>query len=670
MEKNWSQLWLNYRKSEDSSQKKYFESLEVRGFGESKIIANAVAELELATKAMFGVTIQQKKPDQTATLCIEKVDPEGRDGTYKLIQEGHQLSLQAATERGVLYGVFHILRLLSMGKRLDSIRLKKEPQNPLRMYNHWDNMTGDIERGYSGNSFFFVNNEIVIDERTRDYARFMASIGMNGIVINNVNVKQCASLLITDRYFDKVAELSRLFGEYGLTLYLSLNYASPIEIGGLDSADPFDQRVIGWWETKMKEIFRRIPNLGGFLVKADSEGRPGPFTYGRTQADGANMLADIVKPYGGIIIWRCFVYNCTQDWRDYKTDRARAGYDNFIEMDGDYHENVILQIKNGPMDFQIREPISPLFGGLQKTNQMLEVQIAQEYTGHQIDICYLIPMFKEILEFDTYMREKNSKVKDIISGRTLGNRYTGIAAVINTGNDLNWTGNVLAAANLYGFGRLAFDMELSAEEILEEWVALTFGTEERVMQTIKEMLLPSREIYEKHTSPLGIGWMVTPNVHYGCSVDGYEYSRWGTYHRADHFGMGVDRSHNGTGYALLYNEPNASMYDKPETCPEELLLFFHHIAYDYRLKSGKTLIQHIYDTVSVSRKCVEPSLVHCLVNIRRTASIPLEEPEADYENARERLDRQLYNAREWRDQVNSYFYRKSAIPDEKGRAIY
>ena len=663
MEKNWSQLWLNYRKSEDSSQKKYFESLEVRGFGESKIIANAVAELELATKAMFGVTIQQKKPDQTATLCIEKVDPEGKDGTYELIQKGHQLSLQAATERGVLYGVFHILRLLSMGKRLDSIRLKKEPQNPLRMYNHWDNMTGDIERGYSGNSFFFVNNEIVIDERTRDYARLMASIGMNGIVINNVNVKQCASLLITDRYFDKVAELSRLFGEYGLTLYLSLNYASPIEIGGLDSADPFDQRVIGWWETKMEEIFRRIPNLGGFLVKADSEGRPGPFTYGRTQADGANMLADIVKPYGGIIIWRCFVYNCTQDWRDYKTDRARAGYDNFIEMDGDYHENVILQIKNGPMDFQIREPISPLFGGLQKTNQMLEVQIAQEYTGHQIDICYLIPMFKEILEFDTYMREKNSKVKDIISGRTLGNRYTGIAAVINTGNDLNWTGNVLAAANLYGFGRLAFDMELSAEEILEEWVALTFGTEERVMQTIKEMLLPSREIYEKYTSPLGIGWMVTPNVHYGCSVDGYEYSRWGTYHRADHFGMGVDRSHNGTGYALLYNEPNASMYDKPETCPEELLLFFHHIAYDYRLKSGKTLIQHIYDTHFEGVEAVE-KLITAWESLKGLI------PEADYENARERLDRQLYNAREWRDQVNSYFYRKSAIPDEKGRAIY
>ena len=663
MEKNWSQLWLKYRKYEDSSQKKYFESLDVRGFGESKIIANAVAELELATKAMFGMKIQQKKPDQTATLCIEKVDPEGKDGTYELIQEGHQLSLQAATERGVLYGVFHILRLLSMGKPLDSIRLKKEPQNPLRMYNHWDNMTGDIERGYSGNSFFFVNNEIVINERTRDYARFMASIGMNGIVINNVNVKQCASLLITDRYFDKVAELSKLFEEYGLTLYLSLNYASPIEIGGLDSADPFDQRVIGWWETKMEEIFRRIPNLGGFLVKADSEGRPGPFTYGRTQADGANMLADIVKPYGGIIIWRCFVYNCTQDWRDYKTDRARAGYDNFIEMDGDYHENVILQIKNGPMDFQIREPISPLFGGLQKTNQMLEVQIAQEYTGHQIDICYLIPMFKEILEFDTYMREKDSKVKDIISGRTLGNRYTGIAAVINTGNDLNWTGNVLAAANLYGFGRLAFDMELSAEEILEEWVALTFGTEERVMQTIKAMLLPSREIYEKYTSPLGIGWMVTPHVHYGCSVDGYEYSRWGTYHRADHFGMGVDRSHNGTGYALLYNEPNASMYDKPETCPEELLLFFHHIPYDYRLKSGKTLIQHIYDTHFEGVEAVE-KLIAAWESLKGLI------PEAEYQNARERLDRQLYNAREWRDQVNSYFYRKSAIPDEKGREIY
>lgn len=662
MNKNWSDLWLSYKKLTDNVGEKYFEKIAVEGFAGSKIVANAKAELMQAAMGFYDRKIEESGLEE-ATIILKEGVVAGKDGSYDVIENEGKLEIIASTERGILYGAFAVLRMLKMGKTLEGVNLYSEPDNPLRMYNHWDNMTGDIERGYSGNSFFFENNEVIVNERTRDYARLMASIGMNGIVINNVNVKQCASYLITDRYFDKVAQMAELFAEYGLTFYLSLNYASPIEIGGLSSADPFDEEVIAWWKEKMAEVFAKIPNLGGFLVKADSEGRPGPFTYGRTQADGANMLADIVKPYGGIIIWRCFVYNCTQDWRDYKTDRARAGYDNFIAMDGDYHDNVILQIKNGPMDFQIREPISPLLGGLKKTNQMLEVQVAQEYTGHQIDICYLIPMFKEILDFNTYCGTENSRVADVISGRTLGNINTGIAAVVNTGNDLNWTGNVLAAANLYGFGRLAFDMTLSAEEILEEWIAMTFGTDKKVMEGIKSMLLPSREIYENYTSPLGIGWMVVPHEHYGCSVDGYEYSRWGTYHRADHLGLGVDRSHNGTGYALQYYEPNASMYDNMETCPEELLLFFHHVPYTYRLKSGKTLIQHIYDSHFEGVDDVEKM-------IATWESLKGLIPQEAYENARERLDRQLYNAKEWRDQVNSYFYRKSGIADEQSRPIY
>lgn len=662
MNKNWSDLWLSYKKLTDNVGEKYFEKIAVEGFAGSKIVANAKAELMQAAMGFYDRKIEESGLEE-ATIILKEGVVAGKDGSYDVIENEGKIEIIAGTERGILYGALAVLRMLKMGKTLEGVNLHSEPENPLRMYNHWDNMTGDIERGYSGNSFFFENNEVIVNERTRDYARLMASIGMNGIVINNVNVKQCASYLITDRYFDKVAQMAELFAEYGLTFYLSLNYASPIEIGGLSSADPFDEEVIAWWKEKMAEVFAKIPNLGGFLVKADSEGRPGPFTYGRTQADGANMLADIVKPYGGIIIWRCFVYNCTQDWRDYKTDRARAGYDNFIAMDGDYHDNVILQIKNGPMDFQIREPISPLLGGLKKTNQMLEVQVAQEYTGHQIDICYLIPMFKEILDFNTYCGTENSRVADVISGRTLGNINTGIAAVVNTGNDLNWTGNVLAAANLYGFGRLAFDMTLSAEEILEEWIAMTFGTDKKVMEGIKSMLLPSREIYENYTSPLGIGWMVVPHEHYGCSVDGYEYSRWGTYHRADHLGLGVDRSHNGTGYALQYYEPNASMYDNMETCPEELLLFFHHVPYTYRLKSGKTLIQHIYDSHFEGVDAVEKM-------ITTWESLKGLIPQEAYENARERLDRQLYNAKEWRDQVNSYFYRKSGIADEQSRPIY
>ena len=614
---------------------------------------NVRYEIKCETTGMPDGTSATKEAQEA------EVGPEG----YRLVQEGKTLTLTAADEKGVLYGVFHILRQIALEQPLKGLHITCRPDNPLRMLNHWDNMDGSIERGYSGRSFFFENGEILVDERTRDYARFAASVGINGVVLNNVNVKDRATWLITDRYFDKVSEIAGIFAGYGIRLFLSLNYAAPMELGGPDSADPLDEAVISWWKEKFAEVFARIPNLGGFLVKADSEGRPGPFTYGRTQADGANMLADLVKPYGGIIIWRCFVYNCTQDWRDRKTDRARAGYDNFIGMDGDYHDNVILQIKNGPMDFQIREAVSPLLGGLTRTNQMLEVQAAQEYTGQQIDLCYLIPLFKEVLDFKTYCKPELDTVADVVSGRTFGNQLCGMAAVSNTGNDANWTGNDLAAANFYGFGRLAFSTSLTAQEIASEWVGMTYSNDETVKQTIVRLLMGSRETYEKYTSPLGIGWMVTPNTHYGPSVDGYEYSRWGTYHRADHLGLGVDRTDTGTGYVRQYHEPNASRYNSVETCPEELLLFFHHLPYTYRLKSGKTLIQHIYDSHFEGVEETEEM-------IRVWESLKGKIPEDSYALVRERFERQLYNAREWRDQVNSYFYRKSGIPDEKGRAIF
>ncbi len=663
----WTQLWLDYKKVNSKGNEGYVSSVSLEGFeAEHPIIKNALAELVLGVKEMLGQEISVKTGPLEQGLVIKKetTSPD-LEGAYRLAEKSGKLTLLAGEESGVLYGVFHVLRIIATEKSLQGADEKKSPSQPLRMMNHWDNMDGSIERGYSGRSFYFRNNEFFIDERTRDFARFMASIGINGIVINNVNVKNAATYLITERYFDKVAELSELFAEYGIKLFLSLNFASPLELGGPKSADPLNEEVIAWWKEKMAEVFTRVPKLGGFLVKADSEGRPGPFTYGRTQADGANMLADIVKPYGALIIWRCFVYNCTQDWRDYKTDRARAQYDNFIQMDGDYHDNVILQIKNGPMDFQVREPVAPLLGGLKKTNQMMEVQIAQEYTGHQIDVCYLIPMFKEILEFKTYIRKENDTVADIIGGGLTEHRNlnTGIAAVINTGNDLNWTGNVLAAANLYGFGRLAFENSLSAKEIAEEWIRQTLSNEDEVVEKVLSILLPSREVYERYTSPLGIGWMVTPHVHYGCSVDGYEYSRWGTYHRADHLGIGVDRTDKGTGYAFQYNEPNASMYNDIDTCPEELLLFFHHVPYTRVLSTGKTLIQHIYDTHFQGVEEVE-AMISCWQTLEEKV------PAESFTNVSERFGRQLTNAKDWRDQVNSYFYRKSGIPDEKGRIIY
>ena len=665
--KDYAQLWLDYKEKRENKDCEELKRFTFSGADkEDVIVKNASAELTRGLAAMLSIEPVIVCADTAVPL--EETDGEAiRDNEeYRICIKDGGIDIAAKSGKGILYGVFDVLRTVAVEKSVKAEYAEEKrvrPSEPLRMLNHWDNMDGSIERGYSGESFFYEDNEIIVDERTKDYARLIASTGINAVVINNVNVKQAASYMITDSYFAKLAELGEIFAGYGIGLFLSLNYASTIEIGGMDSADPLDEGVIAWWKDKMAEVFKKISTLKGFLVKADSEGRPGPFTYGRTQADGANMLADIAKEYGAIIIWRCFVYNCRQDWRDRKTDRARAGYDNFMPMDGDYHDNVILQIKNGPMDFQIREPISPLLGGLKKTNQMLEVQIAQEYTGHQIDVCYLIPMFKEILGFKTYCGGSKDSVADIISGETFGSRYSGIAAVTNTGNDFNWTGNYLAGANLYGFGRLAFENGLSAEQIAEEFVRMSISGDKEVVDTIMEILLPSREIYERYTSPLGIGWMVTPATHYGCSVDGYEYDRWGTYHRADHLGLGVDRTDKGTGYALLYNEPNASMYNSPEDCPDELVLFFHHLPYTHKLHSGKSVIQHIYDTHFEGYEEAKALAAKWDTLKGRVA-------DEIFENVKERFGRQLVNAREWCDQVNSYFYRKSGIEDEKGRQIW
>ncbi len=660
----WTQLWLNYERVRNDIKS---VNITFSGFSEdNRVVGSMIDELRRGMYGLLGaeVSFGENGAGSSDTLKIEiKKNVAVKAEGYRISCKNSTVSVEAGDENGALYGTYHLLRLVNFGKLSDGCEVNSSPDNPLRMMNHWDNMDGSIERGYSGRSFFYVNNEIVVDDRTRDYARFMASIGINGVVINNVNVKDAASYLITDRYFGRLKELSDVFGDYGIKMYLSLNFASPIELGGMDNCDPLNEEVIKWWDDKCKEVFEALPNLGGFLVKADSEGRPGPFTYGRTQADGANMLADAVKPYGKLIIWRCFVYNCTQDWRDTKTDRARAGYDYFKDLDGKYKDNVILQIKNGPMDFQIREPVSPLLGGLTKTNQMLEVQIAQEYTGQQIDLCYLIPLFREVLDFKTYCQKEKDTVADVISGRAFGNKNCGIAAVINTGNDKNWTGNDMAAANLYGFGRLAYDMSLSAEEIAREWVSQTFRIDKNDEDLIVDMLLRSREIYEKYTCPLGIGWMVTPNTHYGPSVDGYEYSRWGTYHRADHLGLGVDRSSNGTGYAQQYYPENAEKFNDPDKCPQELLLFFHHISYDHRLKDGRTLIQYIYDTHFDGEAEAEKIAENWNILEGKI-------PEESFLRVKNRFERQIYNAKEWRDQVNSYFYRKSGIKDEKGRKIY
>ena len=652
-----NRCWLSYEPMGLSA--KEYHTLAV--LCEGTVINSAVKEYTLAMETMAGESpvIVREKTESCVALRQEDSLSVGIDG-YEIIKTEYGYEITGQSESGVLYGVFHFLRLVRTG-HMDEIPVKNAPEMPLRMMNHWDNMDGSIERGYSGQSFFYRDYKILFDERVEHYTRMMASIGINAIVINNVNVHEKETYLITDTYLQQVKQYSDLFNRYGIKLYTSVNFAAPMELSGFDTCDPCSAEVADWWKKTAAHIYEMIPEFGGFLVKADSEGRPGPFTYGRTHADGANMLARALAPFGGNVVWRCFVYNCGQDWRDKKTDRARAAYDNFIELDGQFDDNVILQIKNGPMDFQVREPVSPLFGGLKKTNMILEVEIAQEYTGQQIDLCYLLPMWREILDFDTYADGEGSTILNIVKGSTYGQNLCGMAAVINTGDDDNWTGNDLAAANTYGYGRMAMNPSLASDRIAKEWSELTFGRE--VEAEITDMLMRSWSTYEKYTSPLGIGWMVTPHYHYGPDIDGYEYDRWGTYHRADRNGLGVDRTPAGTGYTSQYNEPWSSIYADRNKCPEELLLFFHYVRYDEMLKTGKTLIQHIYDTHFEGVEEVKEM-------IRRWEALRGSIPEDVHARVKERMERQLANAIEWRDRINTYFYLKSGVKDEKNRLIY
>ena len=690
--------WLSHSKIENSKYKEYLENILV--LYKSEIIDSALSEIRRAFEQISNNKSQaiyenEKDVKGIEYIKLEKVQDDAliNDGykiKHEIISEKEKcISVLANSDIGILYGVFALLRLFEQNKQLEGVEIIDNPKKAIRIINHWDNMDGTIERGFAGASVLFEscrNKDImkeVMDviggitatnnalrkafnddykvasdlDRINDYARMLSSVGINGAIINNTNVHAAETYLI-DNKINIVKTISEIFDRWGIKTYLSINFAAPITLGDLQTSDPLDNDVIEWWKRKTEYVYSVIPNLGGFMVKADSEGRPGPFTYGRNHADGANMLASALSPYGGRLIWRCFVYNCKQDWRDYSIDRAKAAYDCFTPLDGQFLDNVYLQIKNGPMDFQVREPISPLFGVMDKTNKLMEFQITQEYTGQQKHVCFLIPWWKEILSTPTYANH------DKTNESSVANRIDGIAAIVNVGNDENWTGHFLAQANLYGYGRLAWNSDIGSEEIVEEWISLTFGHNPIVVKNVKDILMNSWDAYEKYTSPLGIGWMVAAGHHYGPDVDGYEFSPWGTYHRADCRGIGIDRTlESGTGYAGQYNEPLKSQYNDLETCPDELLLFFHHVPYTHVLKSGKTVIQHIYDIHFEGFEAVE-------VFANRWKELKGIIDEKVYEHVLERLNIQLNSARDWRDQVNTYFYRMSGIEDEKKRKIY
>jgi len=533
---------------------------------------------------------------------------------------------------------------------------KSSPKVQERILNHWDNLNGHVERGYSGKSLFFKDGNIDYEpERIRDYARFLASIGINRVCCNNVNVTERAAQMITGELLPDVTELAAIFREFGIRFIIAVHWSSPVFLGGLPTADPLDKEVEAWWKSAAETVYAFIPDLAGFLVKADSEFRDGPATLGRTQADGANVLARALKPHGGKVYWRCFVYNCQQDWRNTELDRPKAAYDHFFPLDGEFDDNVILQVKNGPYDFQVREPNSPLLGAMKRTPQALEFQITQEYTGQQIDLYAMAVQWEEVF---------SAPVSDTQLTRSLiGNEITSVVAVANTGLDMNWTGHTLAQANLYAFGRMACDPYLTAREVLTEWIELTFGTNPSLKEPLLEMMMDSRYVYEKYTTPLSLGWMVNIHHHYGPSPEGYEFSKWGTYHRANHKAIGIDRTENGTGYTAQYHPYLNKLYSNVNTCPEELLLFFHRLPFDHRLQCGRTLLQYIYDTHFEGVEAVEGF-------IKTWDSLKEMLPDCAYQSVTDRLKGQLANAREWRDVINTYFYRLTGIPDEHGRVIY
>ncbi len=498
--------------------------------------------------------------------------------------------ISANEDVGILYGVFHFLRLLQTQQNLEKLDIVSSPKIRLRLLNHWDNLDRTVERGYAGFSLWDWHKlPDYIHSYYRDYARANASLGINGTVLNNVNAN---ALLLTPLYLEKVAALAEVFRPYGIKVYLSIRFSAPIDIGGLKVSDPLDEQVRQWWKAKAGEIYALIPDFGGFLVKANSEGQPGPQNYGRTHADGANMLADALKPFGGVVMWRAFVYD-----NNIKEDRAKQAYNEFKPLDGAFRENVLVQVKNGPLDFQPREPFHPLFGATPKTSLMMEFQITQEYLGFSTHLVYLGTLFKEVLDADTHARGAGSTVAKIVDGSLDNHTISGMAGVANTGTDRNWTGHLFAQANWYAFGRLAWDHQLTAETIAEEWIRMTLSNDPAAIQPVKKMMMASRENTVNYMTPLGLHHIMGWGHHYGPApwIKDKHRDDWTSvyYHKADSNGIGFDRTARGSNAVSQYYPPVAKKFAALETCPDEYLLWFHHLSWDYKMRSGKTLWEEL-----------------------------------------------------------------------------
>jgi len=565
---------------------------------------------------------------------------------------GHAVTVIASESSvGTLYGAFHLLRLIQTGQPIAPLDLASRPRIPRRILNHWDNLDGTIERGYAGRSLWLWDElPARVDPRIADYARANASIGINGTVLNSVNADPKS---LTASYLEKAAALASTLRPYGVRVYLAANFAAPKLLGELRTTDPLDPAVAAWWRDKASEIYRLIPDFGGFVVKANSEGQPGPQDYGRTHADGANVLADALAPRGGVVMWRAFVYDASVD-----PDRVKRAYLEFVPLDGRFRANVFVQVKNGPLDFQPREPFHPLFGALPRTPIMAELQITQEYLGQSTHLVYLAPMWKEFLDADTYAKGPGSLVARIVDGTLQGDARTGIAGVANTGSDANWCGHHFGQANWFAFGRLAWDPGLGAEAIAEEWIRMTWGQDPQLVATIRKMMLDSREAFVRYTMPLGLHHLIGGD-HYEPIPENADPRRldWSAlyYHRADATGLGFDRTHTGSGAVDQYRSPLREQWSDPATCPEKLLLWFHRLAWDYRLRSGRTVWEEL---VRLYAQGAEEAL-------ELEASWKTLVGKVDDERHRavaDKLRQQAQDARAWRDKCLGYFQQFSGKP--------
>lgn len=657
------ELWLRYRLIEDAGVRGTYAGalgrVFVQGAGTSMVLT--AFELVRGLTGLLGAApVLVSAPTAPGTLVagvwaesatargvvtaaqVEMAGPEGYVLASGVVSGVPCTVVTSLTAVGVLRGAFHLLRLVQTRKPVSGLSSVQRPANRLRMVNHWDNLNRTVERGYAGSSIFDWARLPQTESRYGDYARALASLGINGTVLNNVNA---SPTFLSTAFLPKVVALADALRPYGVKVYLSAYFDSPAALDpAIPNGDPGNPAVQNWWRVKANEIYAAIPDFGGWLVKAGSEGQPGPIQYGKTHAEGANMLARSLAPHGGLLIYRAFVHGGPSTWTE---DAWRE----FKPQDGKFDANVVVQVKNGPMDFNPREPVNPLLGGLPGTNSMLELQVTQEYTGHSTHLCYLVPQWKEVLDFDTHAAGAGSFVRDIVAGTTFGYSRSGLAGVVNFGTDRNWTGHHLAAANTHGFGRLAWNPALSAQELADEWVTMTFGPDPQLRTVLTSMLLRSWQTYLDYTEVLGQGYLVHPlGDHF--EPDMAQSQGW---HRSDGSGAGFDRTRaTGSGYAGFYAAPVAQTFESLASCPDELLLFFHRVPYTHRLRSGASVIGHIYDShfaglaAAIGLRDSWRSLAG-RIDARRHAEVA------------QRFDQQVLWATVWRDHIVSYYFKLTRL---------